>query len=59
MRRMATKGPQPAYTQTCPHCQAVIHVRDVINLDGERNRCPKCGEAYPILTSAKWQQLGR
>jgi predicted Zn finger-like uncharacterized protein len=56
---MATKGPQPTYTETCTHCQAVIHVRDVINIDGEYNRCPKCGEAYKAPTSAKWQQLGR
>jgi hypothetical protein len=41
-----------AYTETCTHCQAVIPVRDVMH-----NRCPKCGEAYKVPGSEKWQQL--
>jgi predicted RNA-binding Zn-ribbon protein involved in translation (DUF1610 family) len=45
---MATKGPQTTYTETCTNCQAVIPVRDVINIDAEHNRCPKCGEAYTV-----------
>jgi hypothetical protein len=54
---MATKGPPPTYTETCPHCQAVIPVRDVINIDAEHNHCPKCGEAYKVPGWKKWQQL--
>jgi len=46
MRRMAAKGPPPVYTETCTNCVAVIPVRDVINIDAEHKRCPKCGEAY-------------
>ena len=38
MRRMATKGPPPTYTETCTHCGAVIPVRDVINIDAEHIR---------------------
>ena len=37
------------YTDTCKNCQAVIPVRDVINIDAEHNRCPKCGE---VISSA-------
>jgi predicted nucleic acid-binding Zn ribbon protein len=48
MRRMVTKGPPPTYTEMCTHCQAVIPVRDVINIDAEQNRCPKCGAAYKV-----------
>ena len=48
MRRMVSKGPPPTYTETCTNCQAVIPVREVINIDGEHNRCPKCGEAYKV-----------
>ena len=46
------------YTDTCKNCQAAIPVRDVINIDAEHNRCPKCGEAYKVPGSEKRQQLG-
>ena len=55
MRRMGTKGPPPTYTETCTNCGAVIPVRDVVNIDAKNNRCPKCGEAYKVPGSEKWQ----
>jgi Zn-finger nucleic acid-binding protein len=55
---MSSKGPPPTYTETCPHCQAVIPVRDVINVDADRNLCPKCGGAYKVPGSEKRQQFG-
>jgi hypothetical protein len=42
----------------CTITVGVIPVRDVINVDAEYNRCPKCGEAYKAPGSEKWQQLG-
>ena len=49
MRRMATKGTSPTYTEICTNCGAVIPVRDVINIDAKHNRRPKCGE---VISSA-------
>jgi predicted RNA-binding Zn-ribbon protein involved in translation (DUF1610 family) len=58
MRRMATKGTPPTYTETCSHCGAVIPVWETVYIDGENKRCPKCGEAYKVPGSEKRQQLG-
>ncbi|WP_353073120.1 hypothetical protein [Tunturiibacter gelidiferens] len=55
MRRMATKGPQPTYTEICTNCGVVIPVRDVVNIDAKNNGCPKCGEACKVPGSEKWQ----
>jgi hypothetical protein len=57
MRRMATKGPPPHLHGDLHPCQAIIHVRDVVNIDGEHNRCPKCGEAYKVPGLRSGQQL--
>jgi predicted RNA-binding Zn-ribbon protein involved in translation (DUF1610 family) len=51
---MVSKGPPPTYTETCTNCQAVIPVREVINIDGEHNRCPKCGEPYKVPGLRNW-----
>ena len=36
----------------------VIPVSETMYVDGENKRCPKCGEAYKVPGSEKWQQLG-
>ena len=54
MRRMATKGTSPTYAEICTNCGAVIPVRDVINIDAEHNRRPKCGE---VISSARRQSI--
>jgi hypothetical protein len=45
---MATKGPPPTYTETCTHCGAVIPVREMLYVDGENKRGPRCGGTYTV-----------
>jgi rRNA maturation protein Nop10 len=52
---MTTKGPPPTYTETCTNCGAVTVSATFVNIDAKNNRCPKCGEAYNVSGSEKWQ----
>jgi len=34
------------FSYPCPHCKAKIEPAQILRVDGERCKCPHCGELY-------------
>jgi DNA-directed RNA polymerase subunit RPC12/RpoP len=53
MRRTRTDPTKFDLTHPCPHCGYKIPPRELLHIDGEHIRCPKCGKDSVYGSSLK------